>query len=218
MPDTAALQGLLQDICTDPRDDALRRIYADALEDAGDLPRATLIRLMLHRPGTLSRPVRALLRDHGEAWAAPLPALQASQRVGDFRIRWRWHRGFVSAVVLPLTVWMRYGPQLVRRHPLDSVRTDRRSLGAVVVRSLSSERPTVCFSWYPEPEFSDRAPAYSLPRVLWKHLRGYRPVPPEYAGTGWREYSTEKEAEEALAAALLQWAWQAEPAQEGETR
>lgn len=64
MTSAADMQGLLAAVIAEPDSDALRLIYADAAEDAGDPARAEFIRLNIAAAAELSCPV---LRDTGKA-------------------------------------------------------------------------------------------------------------------------------------------------------
>ncbi|MBY0231365.1 MAG: TIGR02996 domain-containing protein, partial [Gemmataceae bacterium] len=89
---------LLDDIAAHPDDDALRRIYADWLEDQGDSERAEFIRVQLDLarldegderwPALESRCAR-LLGEHREEWLGPAPHEGAD---------WTFHRGFPEQV------------------------------------------------------------------------------------------------------------------------
>lgn len=91
-------QGFLEQVAAEPEDDAIRLIYADWLEDNGQLDRAEFIRLQIERaslPKWDARQLRmrvreaALLNEHEIAWRANLPKLEGVHW-GGFR------RGFVA--------------------------------------------------------------------------------------------------------------------------
>ncbi len=91
---------LLAQIRKDPLDDAPRRIYADLLEERGDVDRAQLIQLQIQRAALpawdakvsdLELQERALLARRGDEWRAALPQL-AGVTWGSFT------RGFIGKV------------------------------------------------------------------------------------------------------------------------
>jgi uncharacterized protein (TIGR02996 family) len=101
-----------------PVDDAPRRILADWLEDHGQPERADFIRTQLalaHLPADsperleLRARARALLDEHGRAWAGPLPRLVESY---EFR------RGLVEWARLNSRRLLRHGSQLFRLAPV----------------------------------------------------------------------------------------------------
>src|SRR4051812_26564817 len=83
-----------------PEDDAPRLVYADWLEDQGDLHRAEFIRLQCRLARVepddpdrreLEEPLWAMEREHGARWAAALPPLRG--------IEWAiYRRGFVEII------------------------------------------------------------------------------------------------------------------------
>src|SRR5512138_844127 len=81
---------LLAQIAERPRDEQARRVYADRLLDRGD-PRGELIALQLAHADPDR--VAALLREHAQAWVAPLgPYVDARACTFD--------GGFLSEVAL----------------------------------------------------------------------------------------------------------------------
>jgi uncharacterized protein (TIGR02996 family) len=75
-------EAFLQAIIESPEDDAPRLIYADWLEEHGDIDRAELIRVQIALAGLeehsarrheLQRRERALIRQHKQAWLGQLP-------------------------------------------------------------------------------------------------------------------------------------------------
>src|SRR5262245_37981669 len=97
-PTMPSHEGFLRDISSNPDDDAPRLIYADWLEDNGDLDRAEFIpaQVQLARvpaeptpPAALVRREAELLAEHGDEWRAALPRLRD--------VTWRdFVRGFVE--------------------------------------------------------------------------------------------------------------------------
>jgi uncharacterized protein (TIGR02996 family) len=91
-------EGFRAAICQAAEDDDLRLVYADWLEEQGDLPRAEFIRLQIAEarrgepfPYWSEEALRQeeLLADHEEAWRGELPALRG--------ITWgEFERGFVA--------------------------------------------------------------------------------------------------------------------------
>jgi uncharacterized protein (TIGR02996 family) len=108
----------LQAVVADPEDDAPRLVFADWLEDHGDAVRAEFIRAQCEltklpagdpRRWELQDRERALLAEHGDAWAAPLEGLVR---------RWQFRRGFVEAVSLPAAALLSHGDELFRLAPV----------------------------------------------------------------------------------------------------
>lgn len=97
---TTTRADLFAHIMAHPDDDDPRLVFADYLEETGELPRAMLIRRQCElarlqpwdrRHREASWEVAALLAQHGPAWRAELPALDG--------IAWtEFHRGFCSTV------------------------------------------------------------------------------------------------------------------------
>jgi uncharacterized protein (TIGR02996 family) len=77
---------LLQAVAENPDDDAVRLIYADWLEEHGDLERAEYVRLACIPSGDWHR-CRALLAAHRSRWLAPLFQLGLTERVAPFDIK-----------------------------------------------------------------------------------------------------------------------------------
>lgn len=108
----------LESILEAPGDDAPRLIFADWLEDNGQLDRAEFIRLQIARtqlhpadPRTRAslRRERELLLQHEPAWVGPLAALAS---------RCRFHRGFVEEVTIGVPKFLAVGDELFRRAPV----------------------------------------------------------------------------------------------------
>jgi uncharacterized protein (TIGR02996 family) len=97
---TSQADDLLAQIRKDPADDVPRQVYADLLEQRGDVDRAQLIQLQVRRAAlpawdaevtALELQERALLARHGADWRAGLPALRG--------VTWgSFTRGFVGKV------------------------------------------------------------------------------------------------------------------------
>ncbi len=107
-------------VVADPDDEAPRRALAAYYDERGD-QRGELIRLQLEiaakkamgvRDGALLGRERALLRAHGRAWAAPLADL-----INDYK----FHRGFIGEVTLPLDRFLDVAPTLFAAAPIQHV-------------------------------------------------------------------------------------------------
>jgi uncharacterized protein (TIGR02996 family) len=91
----------LSAIYQQPDDDRPRLLFADWLEEHGQLERAELIRLQCRRSGGLvyadehDDRVDALLDKHRKAWSAHLPQQ-------DKRVTWRFRRGLPEELEIPL--------------------------------------------------------------------------------------------------------------------
>jgi uncharacterized protein (TIGR02996 family) len=215
--DAACGTGLLRDVIDHPGDDTPRLIYADWLEDnpggcrfpAHAAGRAELIRVQVEL-------------ERLQAWAAKqflvLPESPKGQRIEALRRREEelldavgYHavhhladeptaiiigkerigirRGFVGAWNMTLSQWLEHGPGLVRRHPLTRVKlTDRAGW----------------FGWFDDASGLDKE---DLPHDLWDLLAGFRPC----GLTFWKFYGSEKDAVDALSAALIAWAKEQKP-------
>jgi uncharacterized protein (TIGR02996 family) len=93
-------RAFLEDVIAHPDDDAPRLVYADWLDDRGDSDRAEFIRTQCELArGGVAAPRRAellareeaLLREHGQRWAAPLR--------GDVD-EWAFRRGFIENIAV----------------------------------------------------------------------------------------------------------------------
>src|SRR4051812_25344306 len=106
-------QGLLQDIIEHPGDDALRRIYADWLDDDGQHDRAEFLRVQLDLAGMeeddprrneLEVRQRQLLERYEAEWLDGV--------VGEVRGRVRFDRGLPSDVYLDAAQFARWGEEV----------------------------------------------------------------------------------------------------------
>lgn len=130
----------LQAVCATPEDDTPRLIFADFLEESGDLSRsarAEFIRLQCEgarlteddprRPALVTR-AEALLRKFRRAWNGPLHCrLQAGPLRGQVRSRgllqgWNYRRGFVAEITAHAAAVVRYLDELLALGPLEHVR------------------------------------------------------------------------------------------------
>jgi uncharacterized protein (TIGR02996 family) len=109
--------GLWGDIAAQPREDALRLIYADWLEDHGHGERATFLRRSLAREQALaqSAPWQALqaecdelVRVHGDVWFGALR---------QCAYRWELAGGLVDRIAVDVEGFVRWGERLVREAP-----------------------------------------------------------------------------------------------------
>lgn len=114
----ADLTALLQAVVDAPTDDAPRLAYADAVA-ASDPERAELIRIQIALAqarrahtvlddGSLGREF-ALIRAHGEAWAADVKPLVA---------KWQYLRGFVEVATLDAAAFLAHAAELYRCAPV----------------------------------------------------------------------------------------------------
>jgi uncharacterized protein (TIGR02996 family) len=237
--DSACGTGLLADVIDHPADDTPRLIYADWLEDnpggcrfpAHAAGRAELIRVQVAlerealscdmfmfscgeymtlvqlEAGGCQRCKRfaCLTRREGELLDAvgyyavhhladePTAIIIGKERIG---IR----RGFVGAWNMTLSQWLEHGPGLVRRHPLTRVKlTDR----VPHAGDIGTERAG-WFGWFDDASGLDKE---DLPHDLWDLLAGFRPC----GLTFWKFYGSEKDAVDALSAALIAWAKEQKP-------
>lgn len=88
--DRAEIDALFAEVWANPGDIGARAVLADALQLAGD-PRGDFIALQLadSTDPQIARKAEALLVHHGDAWAGPLPGVDARSR--------RFERGFLVA-------------------------------------------------------------------------------------------------------------------------
>jgi uncharacterized protein (TIGR02996 family) len=114
-------EAFLRAILADPDDDGPRLIYADWLEERGDVRsefirlQCMLARLAAHDP---RRPVleareRSLLAEHEESWAGPLQPPLVHRCV--------FERGFVGWAVLDAQPFLQHAEELFRLAPLRGV-------------------------------------------------------------------------------------------------
>jgi uncharacterized protein (TIGR02996 family) len=109
---------LLQAIIDNPDDDALRLVFADWLEDHGELERAEFIRVQIElaklpnvdgrRPELEQRETELLARNESE-WVKPI-----RHRV----VSWTFHRGFIAEVTVTVDLYKEHAFELLNRAPL----------------------------------------------------------------------------------------------------
>lgn len=211
-------------ILDDPADDLPRLAYADLLEEQGDEKRAEFVRLQCRRverqcefcDGTAPSCFGAICNDLaqrekeiavrcGSDWgkevatALNLPFPEDSLFTaceGDKRdvISWKWRRGFVESVKLPLTYWLKRGPALVRLQPLTRVEiSDRRPFPAAN-----------SWGWFSSNAFTEAdVAAHTLPAALYACLQQ---VVPKLFGSVYTAYPAQQVAVDTLSAACLAWA------------
>ncbi len=119
---------LLQAILGSPEDEGLRLVYADWLEERGDLDRAQFIRVqceLARLPESdpqrehLEVRERELLDKHEDEWLGPvLPLIENIWDEPGFC----FNRGFVEEICLSATNFLREVGSLLRRHPIRRVR------------------------------------------------------------------------------------------------
>lgn len=199
--------GLLRAIIAEPKDDALRLIYADWLCDRGgpgDAERAEFIRKQIRREFMSRWPWRMeWLPDlfQGKVMLAHGTLRHTSDVVcrfaNDEHVVYR--HGFVHTVRCPLAAWLRHGAALRAAHPLLRVElSDRRpwAMNGLGDR-VDDDRDAVRFGWFGQ-ELNDEC---DLPFAVWRLLGGHNE--PENTGTFWKEYGTREAANDALSDALL---------------
>jgi uncharacterized protein (TIGR02996 family) len=125
---------LLLAVLASPDDDLPRLVYADALEEAGDVARAEFIRVQIELTRTpervdLKAREAALLAVNGKKWLAPLrragEALENRTTHGQFR------RGFVEIVWTPAVWFLNRAKQLFARTPCRELRVTRADVGEI---------------------------------------------------------------------------------------
>jgi uncharacterized protein (TIGR02996 family) len=150
----------LQAVVAEPDDDAPRLVFADWLEDHGDEARAEFIRAQVElaklppgdpRRWELQDRERALLAEHGDAWAAPVKGLVR---------RWQFRRGFVEAVSLPAAALLKHGDELFRLAPVRHIH----------LRNLE-ELPALLRKWRAEETFAGHLCRLSSLDLAYNRLR-----------------------------------------------
>ncbi|HTU17985.1 MAG TPA: TIGR02996 domain-containing protein [Gemmataceae bacterium] len=115
----------LQDILADPDDDAPRLIFADWLEEQGDVAsvaRAEFIRVQCalavgevseQRRAELERRQQQILESYASEWARPIRRLI---------IDWEYHRGFIDDVGMLAGTFLTHASRLFRHVPIRHLR------------------------------------------------------------------------------------------------
>lgn len=200
--DTHDATGLLEAIARDPADDVPRLVYADWCEDNGDPDRAEFIRLQIQadrektgiRP--LVRKIATLLERNHTIWMQPFQAI-VSKESAALLPEWRWSRGFISTVRLPLAEFMcDYSDK-----PLRGLRTRnmRDGVAARLFRAAPVERVELAGldcglyrqnqqfkgGWYCQEDWADwleegEMDADDLPEALYRLLDGFDSEYPDW--------------------------------------
>ena len=127
-PDEAAL---LRTICANPADDLPRLVYADWLEENGRSERAEFIRLQIglseYWPLSTHKRradrIEELLKTHRKTWDRELPNWVVDRSCcGCGCCRMNYSRGFIEELTVSASPFLQFGPQLLGRVPLTSIR------------------------------------------------------------------------------------------------
>jgi uncharacterized protein (TIGR02996 family) len=168
---------LLRAIQDNPDDDSLRLVYADWLEERGDV-RGEFIRVQVElargpgdarRRRKLRRRERELLEQRYREWAGPLLAGLVEEAYPELRVlggrliwnrervwKWMFRRGLVEAVALEALQFLDSADALFRAHPLQEARlvgawsaveTVEKLTALPQLRRLSALRLTPTTSW-----------------------------------------------------------------------
>lgn len=120
-------------------DDLARLAFADWLEETGQPERAELIRVQIQKHGLPEDD------DHAVDLQARAESLQARHERdwlgvwADRLVRWRFERGFLDSVTMHPEVFLGYGEELFRQHPVREVRfvgDDGEACGAEIVEDV----------------------------------------------------------------------------------
>jgi uncharacterized protein (TIGR02996 family) len=149
-------QNFLDAIVADIDADAPRLVFADWLDEQGDSDRAEFIRVQVERarrPAWDAAQVRLRLRErellkrHGEAWLAELPAVKGA--------RWQgFRRGIVAEVSFDTFEALRFSAHACRAvAPVEAVtvRWPRRKEGKIAIRPIAELRE-LTLTGRPEPD------------------------------------------------------------------
>ncbi|MEO8702390.1 MAG: TIGR02996 domain-containing protein [Kofleriaceae bacterium] len=107
---------LLSAIRTHPTDDDLRLVYADALEEAGELPRADLIRIQVELARGPTEALRARERAHLTRYEADLAPPHATS--------WRFDRGLAVEAAADAQTWIAHGKAMLAAAPIATIAID----------------------------------------------------------------------------------------------
>jgi uncharacterized protein (TIGR02996 family) len=117
--------GFLQAILEEPDDDTHRLVYADWLEEQGDVSRAEFIRMQCARSRlpredpdrvAMFRREETFLRAHADRWLEPLRLCVGA---------WHFRRGFLQSVTLPASTFLLHHGLLFRIAALEYLRLER---------------------------------------------------------------------------------------------
>lgn len=174
---TPLMRAMLDDILAHPRDDTLRLIYADLLDDAGQRVHAELIRLQIREPNN-PRASDLVTTTWKPQWAANV----------------RYRRGFIWRVDATLEVVLDCLPALRRFHPVERVRvTDHHP-----ARVRSTTEYPAHSTWWQEDAVNCSG---GVPARVWNALEGHRAYTPQWHGA--KDYDSDRQARLALSRAIL---------------
>jgi len=180
-----------------PADDLPRLVYADFLEERGQVPAAEFIRwqcAMFARTLPLSwvSPVIESLLGRQPHECRRMVDMTGSRIYAGEVHNFRWAeytRGFVSEVRCALAGWMTHGPQIVREQPVERV----------IISDRESLQINGSWYWYNVHELgglSSHPPSDLPPELCWWRPGSYRTP----------SYATAELANTALSDALIRWA------------
>lgn len=197
-----------KEIIENPKDDVVRLIFADWLEEhGGQSSFANLIRVQIeldhlgyqcldlprNKPCGLSDCRTCELRQLETLLMKEVvePTITKLSRRG---IVLKHRRGFVWSAKMTLTHWLEIGPLMVRLHPLETI-------------IISNKKPLLLgslYGWYmPEPPFHWNA-ADDLPSSVWSMLTDFTNQDDDC----WKLYTKHEEAIDALEKATIRYAWE----------
>jgi uncharacterized protein (TIGR02996 family) len=166
---------LLQAILANPGDTIARMVYADWLDEAGEVERAALIRIQIdrihsrtheltQREQQLLGPIGDRVRQRRREWALPA-ALRESWP--DDLGGWEWHRGFPEVWHCPLALWMAHGAALTAVQPIRRVVVTDREPRPSLTNPRKPER-----TWFRDEGNWEGGPAPEnlLPAKIFDHL------------------------------------------------
>jgi uncharacterized protein (TIGR02996 family) len=151
-------EALLQEVLSEPEEDAPRLIYADWLDENGQPERAEFIRVQIELARTpdadprlqeLRAREKELWAFHHKEWLQSLPAPLRKKTT-------RFHRGFLEEMNGGPFLWTAHARKLLAQHPIYRVRLSgmigRHQVSDLLVPDLARARVlalTDC--WFPEP-------------------------------------------------------------------
>ena len=143
---------LYRTVLAAPADDAPRLVYADWLEEHGQLERAELIRHMVHFPRDVAR------------YRPPRPASLYWPDAPDW-VGYGVRRGFVDEIECPTGAFLAHAADLFARHPITRVELSDRSAVLLWPSSVATLCPASDLDepWYwPVELFPDAVSGTSL--------------------------------------------------------